>query len=262
MCVNRLLRKTEVYPSPNIWYHTGTYELENQVQDADDAIWAELCGRAPWAGRDVIDLGCGDGFHLPRLAAGARSVLGVEPHAPLVRKARRRVMASSNVTVERGRAQRIPAADRSADLVHARTAYFFGPGCEAGLREAERVLRPGGALVIVDLDARHAPYGDWMRDDLPHYDPDNVDAFFADAGFECTRVETRWVFPGRDAVEAVLGIEFSPPVARRAVGETLGRNAGAGGSFELPVGYRVLVRHKPAGLVLHPSVEGASPRMP
>lgn len=261
-CVNRLLRKTEVYPSPNIWYHPGTYELENRVQDVDGAIWAELASGVPWAGRDVVDIGCGDGFHLPRLASEARSVLGVEPHAPLVRRARQRMAGSTHVRVVRGRAQRIPAADASVDVVHARTAYFFGPGCEPGLREVERVLRPGGALAIVDLDTRHEPYGAWMRADLPHYDPDAVDAFFDGAGFGCTRVETRWAFPDREAVEAVLGIEFSPRVARRAVEETLRRNAGSREPVELPVGYRVLVRRKPTDLVLHSSSDGASPSIP
>ncbi|OLT47848.1 methyltransferase type 11 [Saccharomonospora sp. CUA-673] len=253
--MSRFSRKTEVYPSPNIWYHADTYELENRVHDVDGAIWRELERRAPWAGRDVVDLGCGDGFHLPRMAAAARSVLGVEPHPPLVGRAQRRVDGLANVTVKRGRAQRIPAADGSVDVVHARTAYFFGPGCEPGLREVDRVLRPGGTLVIVDLDTRHAPYGEWMLADLPQYDPDAVDAFFAAQGFECRRVETRWVFPDERAVEAVLGIEFSPRVARRAAAETLAAAGGARG-VELAVGYRVLTRRKPTGLIVRPSVEG------
>lgn len=269
MRVNWLRRKNEVYPSPNIWYHTAAYELENRVQDVDDVVWRELERVAPWAGTDVADLGCGDGFHLPRMAAGARSVLGVEPYDPLVRRARRRVGELPNVTVRRGRAQRVPAPAASVDVVHARTAYFFGPGCEAGLREVDRVLRPGGVFVIVDLDVRREPYGEWMRADLPHYDPAAVDEFFAAAGFSCTRVETRWRFPDEHAVETVLGIEFSPPVARRAVAETLRRSAGlhsgrdTGAGVELPVGYRILVRREPSGLaVVQPSVSGASPSIP
>jgi predicted RNA methylase len=37
---------------------------------------------ADWSSRDVLDLGCGSGFHLPRFATTARHVLGVEPHPP------------------------------------------------------------------------------------------------------------------------------------------------------------------------------------
>ena len=43
--------------------------------------------------------------------------------------------------------------DASVDVVHARWAYFFGPGCEPGLRELARVLRRGGAAFVIDNDA-------------------------------------------------------------------------------------------------------------
>ena len=45
---------------------------------------------ASWAGRTVLDVGCGTGFHLPWFAETAASVVGVEPHADLVALARRR----------------------------------------------------------------------------------------------------------------------------------------------------------------------------
>ncbi|WP_024876171.1 class I SAM-dependent methyltransferase [Saccharomonospora piscinae] len=245
-------RRAEVVPSPNIWYHTEVYERENEIQDADGDLWKHLAAVAPWRGRDVVDVGCGDGFHLPRFATTARSVVGVEPYSPLVRRARRRLAGHPRADVVTGTAQRLPLPDGSADVLHARTAYFFGPGCEPGLREAERVLRPGGALVIVDLDVRTPPYGEWMLADLPHYRADKVDAFFAAEGFTCERVATRWRFPDRGSLEAVLRIEFSPRVAARAVVETLRSNSGRRGELELVVGYRVLLRREPAGL-LRPS---------
>ncbi len=223
-------------PSPNIWNWPEVYEWENAAQDADGAIWAALRESVPWDGLDVLDVGCGDGFHLPLFAEVAASVIGVEPHPPLAERARRHT--GGRVRVLEAGAAALPLPDTSIDLLHARTAYFFGPGCEPGLAEAKRVLRPGGAIAIVDLDVRVPPYGDWMQADLPHYDPDRVERFFARQGFSLLRVPTVWRFPDRATCEAVLRIEFSPRVADCAVAETPG--------VTVPVGYRLHVRRKAA----------------
>nr|WP_198151468.1 class I SAM-dependent methyltransferase [Kibdelosporangium sp. MJ126-NF4] len=235
------VRPDDVVPSPNIWHWPDLYEIENKAQDVDGEIWRILAERCDWTGRDVLDLGCGDGFHLPRFAMAARSVVGVEPHQPLVRRARQRVGNLTSVDVMVGAAQRLPLPDASVDVVHARTAYFFGPGCEPGLAEADRVLRPGGVLAIVDLDGRCSPYGDWLRADLPRYDPVKIEQFFADAGFDSRDVRATWRFDDRESLEAVLRIEFSAAVARRAVADVTG--------LSFPVGYRVRTRCKPSGLV-------------
>jgi SAM-dependent methyltransferase len=204
-------------PSPNIWHWPDVYAAENAAQDVDGAIWTALRALAPFAGRDVVDVGCGDGFHLPVFAAEAASVIGVEPHPPLVRRARAR-----GLDVREGSAERLPLDDASVDVLHARTAYFFGPGCEPGLVEAERVLRPGGVLAVVDLDATVPPYGEWMRADLPRYDPLAAERFFARQGFTVQRVRTTWRFPDRRTLEDVLRIEFSAAVAERAIAAVAG----------------------------------------
>jgi ubiquinone/menaquinone biosynthesis C-methylase UbiE len=235
-------RGIEALPSPNIWHWPETYEMENRAQDVDGNVWRVLASVADWSGRDVVDIGCGSGFHLPRFAATARHVTGVEPYEPLVMLAKERVANLPGVSVALGSAQRLPLPDASVDVAHARTAYFFGPGCEQGLAETDRVLRPGGVLAIVDLDTRHQPYGDWMRADMPKYDPFEVDLFFTRMGFSRHNVETRWRFADRASLESVLRIEFSARVADRAARTVPG--------LEFPVGYRILTRRKPAGLIV------------
>lgn len=234
-------RGAETLPSPNIWHWPEVYEIENRAQDVGGEIWRVLGELVDWTGRDVVDIGCGDGFHLPRFASTARRVVGVEPHPPLVRRALTRVAGLPTVEALTGSAQRLPLPDASVDVVHARTAYFFGPGCEPGLTEADRVLRPGGRLAIVDLDVRHRPYGDWMLADLPTYDAVEVDEFFLRLGFRIRPVTTVWRFANRADLEAVLRIEFSAKVAARAIAEVPG--------LTIPVGYRILHRTKPSGLI-------------
>ena len=226
-----------ILPSPNIWNWPDVYERENRAVDADGALWAALARRVDWTGRDVVDVGCGDGFHLARFAERARSVAGVEPHAPLVGRARHRVHGLPGVQVLHGAAQRLPLPDSCADLVHARVAYFFGPGCEPGLAEARRVLRPGGVIAVIDLDGTHPPYGDWLCAAAPRYRPAAVEAFFAAQGFDCRRVDTVWRFTDRADLEAALRIEFTPQVAARAIAQTPG--------LTIPVRYRLHVRGEP-----------------
>jgi SAM-dependent methyltransferase len=233
----RRARSGALIPSPNIWNWPDVYERENAAQDVEGAVWAALRETVPWDGRDVVDVGCGDGFHLP-FFAGAASVTGVEPHPRLVARARARVDGMRDVRVVQAGAAALPLPDASVDLVHARTAYFFGPGCEPGLAEAERVLRPGGAVAVVDLDATVPPYGDWMRADLPRYNPAAVEAFFAGQGFTLRRIRAVWRFPDRGTRDAVLRIEFGRAVAERAVAASTG--------LELHVGYRLHVRRKVA----------------
>ncbi|SDG34371.1 Methyltransferase domain-containing protein [Lentzea fradiae] len=236
------VRPADVVPSPNIWHWPDVYEVENRAQDVNGAIWAAIGEECPFDGLDVVDVGCGDGFHLPIFARTAGSVTGVEPHPPLVARARNRVDGLTNARVVSGPAQRLPLDDASADLVHARTAYFFGPGCEPGMREADRVLRPGGAFVVVDLDGAAEPYGPWLCADEPRYDPAAVEKFFADNGFTLRRVTAEWRFEKREDLEAVLRIEFSAKVAERAIASVTG--------LSFPVGYRVHVRRKPKGLIV------------
>ena len=165
-----------------------------------------------WTDRDVLDIGCGSGFHLPAFAETARSVVGVEPHAGLVRLARRRTRGTG-VRVLEGAAQALPLPDASVDVAHARWAYFFGPGCEPGLRELDRVVRRGGTAVVVDNDATRSTFGAWFRLGYPQVDPTGVERFWASRGWSRTPVDVTWRFATRAQLESVVRIELDPGTA-------------------------------------------------
>ncbi len=175
--------------------------------------------RADWSGRVVLDLGCGTGFHLPRFAETASRVYGVEPHPGLLRLAARRTRAQTSVTVLAGTAQAVPLPDASVDVVHARWAYFFGPGCEPGLAELDRVVRRGGTAFVIDNDATRSTFGRWFRRGYPAVDPVAVERFWARHGWTRTPLDLAWRFDSRSDLEAVVRIELTPEVADAVLAE-------------------------------------------
>lgn len=187
-----------------------------------------------WADLDVLDVGCGSGFHLPFFAVEARTVVGVEPHPDLVRLARRRVRRHERIEVRQGTAQELPVADASVDVVHARWAYFFGPGCEPGLAELDRVVRPGGRAFVIDNDPARSTFGGWFRRGYPDVDQDAVEAFWRAQGWEEHRVLTAWTFDSREDLESVVRIELPTAVAAEVLAEHEG----------LEVDYAMVVRSR------------------
>lgn len=115
------------------------------------AARALACQRAP---RRVLDVGCGTGYLLRRLAAqvpdaGARFV-GVDLAPRMLQVAAGRA-GDPRLRFARAAAERLPAAGATFDLVVTTTSFDHWADQGAGLAECARVLAPGGTLVLTDL---------------------------------------------------------------------------------------------------------------
>jgi len=215
-----------VIPSPNIWNYPDVYEQENLGVDPHGAIESAMREIHDWSGQTVLDIGCGSGFHLPRFAEEASQVIGVEPHEPLLDRARARSASSPHIDridVRSGTAQSLPVRDASIDVAHARWAYFFGPGCEPGLAELSRVVRRGGTAFVIDNDATRSTFGRWFhratRDWRKPYDAAEVERFWARQGWHRVPLDICWDQPDRATFEAVVRIEFARDVADEILAE-------------------------------------------
>ncbi len=228
----------EAIPSPNIWAAPEVYEIENGGVDPDNAIWKAMAAVHDHAGARVLDVGCGSGYHLPILAERAARVIGLEPYRPLLHRAQRRVADHGLTCVEvlSGSAQAMPVDDASIDVLHARWAYFFGPGCEPGLREISRVMAPGGTAFVIDNDATRSTFGQWFTRAWPHFDPSAVERFWRRQGWQRTCVDMRWQFATRSDFEAVVRIEFAPRMAEQIVAE----HAGSGVDYAVHLWHRTM----------------------
>lgn len=203
--------------APNIGGHPQSYELENRAVEQAGHVLPAMRALAPWAGKTIVDLGCGTGFWLPKYA-DAGHVIGVEPNPALrrVAAASARAAVGRRAEVLAGSAEHIPLQDGSADVVHARFAYFFPPGAEAGLTEVLRVLRPGGCLVVVDNDYRWGEFASLLASSSarpPLQTAAVVDAWWRDRRARRHEVRSELRFANRADLAAVLRIEVPGSVA-------------------------------------------------
>ena len=110
---------------------------------------------APEAGDHVLDVGCGPGFYVADIldrVGETGSVTGLDPSSAMVEMTRRRVEGRPNVTVLEGEATRLPGDDASFDRALSVQVFEYLADVDAALAELMRVLRPGGRLVIWDID--------------------------------------------------------------------------------------------------------------
>lgn len=115
------------------------------------------------SGQDVLDVGCGDGLYTVALARRGARVFGLDRSLPALRWATSSADdAGILLRLAGGNAIRLPFRDASFDLVVAVTVLCFVPSPENVIREIERVLVPGGRLVLGEL-GRWSTWAAWRR---------------------------------------------------------------------------------------------------
>jgi len=128
--------------------------LAGWVMGRDDAPHREVAALlAPTPGATVCEVGCGPGQLLVLLAAAdpALRVCGVDPSPVMLRQARiraDRAGVAKRVDLLPGTADALPLPDGAVDYVVAVNSAAIWPDLTAGVREAARVLCPGGTAVI------------------------------------------------------------------------------------------------------------------
>ena len=152
--------------------------LDSLPPGAADAFAGVACPvphAAILPGETVIDLGCGaglDSLHAARETGAHGRVIGLDFSAPMIERARQAIASAgvSNVELRLTDGTSLPIDDASADAVLVNGIFNLNPDKQVLLREALRVLRPGGRLVAAEI-ALTAPLpedeghtlDDWFR---------------------------------------------------------------------------------------------------
>jgi ubiquinone/menaquinone biosynthesis C-methylase UbiE len=134
---------------------------------------------APLTAQSVLEVGCGNGVFLPRLAkaVGAEGrVVGIDHSEAFVEEARTKMAAAglaATVSVQQADACRLPFADATFDRAHCERLLMHLEDPSAALSEMRRVVRPGGWIVAAEPD--------WGGLRIDHVDRKRMDVLYARA---------------------------------------------------------------------------------
>lgn len=114
------------------------------------------------AGKDVLDVGCGEGRFSRMLASMGARVVGIDPTESLVASARGR---GGGPRYEVCRAEKLPFPDCTFDYVVCYLVLIDIKDFRRAIAEIARVLKPGGQIVVSNLTSFTTASGTgWFRD--------------------------------------------------------------------------------------------------
>jgi ubiquinone/menaquinone biosynthesis C-methylase UbiE len=184
--------------------HRGTNDPGgyHELLDVLEAGFVEQFGRD----REVLEVGCGTGLILSRIAAFAHSAQGVDLSPGMLQKARAR-----GLTVTEASATSLPFGDNLFDVTCSFKVLAHIPDVRLALSEMARVTRPGGTIIAEF-------YNPWsLRGLIKRAGPPRAVATNAHEGNVFTRFDTpkqaRALAPPGCRVHATRGVRIVTPTA-------------------------------------------------
>jgi SAM-dependent methyltransferase len=195
---------------------------------------ADLAARLSLApGARVLEVACGTGIVTRRLLAALPAdgrLVATDLNPPMIDWARSRLPADPRLELKPADAQALPFADASFDVVVCQFGVMFFPDKPLAMREARRVLAPGGRLVFNVWGTlaenpfgriAHGTIGGFFTSDPPQFyntpfgwaDEGVIRATVAGAGFSDVRVDTvEAPVSAESAADFAIGLVRGNPV--------------------------------------------------
>jgi len=138
----------------------------------------------------VADLGCGTGNLTAELGRHVQEVIGVDNSDEMLRAARRQTEQQDNISLRQGDLEALPIEDGAVDAALLVVVLTYVPDPMTVLRAMQRILRPGGQGLVIDL-LRHDrdEFRRQMGQQSMGFDPDQLRTMLTDAGFQPVRCQ-------------------------------------------------------------------------
>jgi ubiquinone/menaquinone biosynthesis C-methylase UbiE/DNA-binding transcriptional ArsR family regulator len=150
-----------------------------------------LAALGAFAGADsvIADLGCGTGQTSAALAPFVARVIAIDGSAAMLNAAKERLQPFDNVDLRRGDLESLPIDDARVDAALLTLVLHHMPEPLGALKEAARILKPSGRLIVVDMlphdreNYRQQMGHVWLGFSEPH-----IKRLFTDAGLSKSKV--------------------------------------------------------------------------
>jgi ubiquinone/menaquinone biosynthesis C-methylase UbiE len=166
------------------WHEVRALHVSEQEVEA---AWLKLIGEGSIG--TLVDLGTGTGRVLELLAPRAAHAIGIDANRDMLAIARANMQKAElgNVQVRHGDVNALALPESSADLVTIHQVLHYLDDPARALREAAKLLAPGGRVLVVDF----APHGlEFLREAQAHrrlgFSREQVATWLAEADLDCT----------------------------------------------------------------------------
>lgn len=144
----------------------------------------------------VGDLGCGTGQLSATVAPHVAHIIAVDASSDMLDAARTRLAGTDNVDVREGHLEALPIADGELDAAMLSLVLHYSPDPARALAEAARALRPGGRILVVDMQPHErTEYQQQMGHVWLGFSEKQMGRYLAGAGFDAVRVHSLPVDP-------------------------------------------------------------------
>jgi 2-polyprenyl-3-methyl-5-hydroxy-6-metoxy-1,4-benzoquinol methylase len=145
-----------------------------------------------WSGKNVLDMGCGDGtFTYTLIENGAASVLGLDPASVAIEKAKENSKGIANLKFEVGSIYELDKLGIKFDTIVLRGVLHHVPDAAAAVMMAAKVadeiiiMEPNGLNPILKIIEKVSPYHRLHEEQS--FFPSTIRKWCSDAGFITTK---------------------------------------------------------------------------